>query len=300
MYMSLIFYLSENDGGFFCQIWKLVSNYLYAKKYNLQFLIDDSKWLFKNKLGWRDYFTSLSLVSEQTTIYNPIHDQCNIEDARLNQFSLNEYINAIKEIFVFNSNMDNIYKKKKALLPDMYNSIMIRRGCKMYGESKYISTDNYVKKLIEINNFDIFVQTDDYTAYEEVCKVVKDYGLNINVTTTCPLTQRGAFVFNYQPDIGSPISNLNNEYLLNLKNVNQKSINSYSAEEMKEHVEEMLIGLKLCAESNYLVTDFQSNVTRFLLCIHNNPAHILSIGDVNKPLFNVALKCPAHGFIASL
>mgnify|MGYP000736777108 CR=1 FL=1 len=29
--MSLIFTLKKNDGGFFCQMWKLASNYLFSK-----------------------------------------------------------------------------------------------------------------------------------------------------------------------------------------------------------------------------------------------------------------------------
>ena len=69
---------------------------------------------------------------------------------------------------------------------------------------------------------------------------------------------------------------------------------------MKEHVEEMLIGLKICMESQYLVTDFQSNVTRFLLCTHSNPINVLSVGDIECPLFDIPLKCPAKGFIPQL
>lgn len=66
---------------------------------------------------------------------------------------------------------------------------------------------------------------------------------------------------------------------------------------MKEHVEEMLIGLKICTNSVFLSTDFQSNATRFLLCNHKNPLNVLEVGDVCKPLFDIKIICPAKGFI---
>ena len=296
--MSLIFHLRKNDGGFFCQIWKLVSNYLYAKKHNLKFYIDDSQWMFKHTLGWKDYFASLDILSEQTVISQPVYNELDDENIHLHQFTLNDYISIFKEVFILNDSVRTLYDKYRTQLFSNYNSIMIRRGDKMYGEANYIETKEYVKKLIEKSKLDIFVQTDDYRAYEEVYEYIKSQNLNINVKTSCPNNKRGAFVFNYQPDIGSSLSDLNNNYLLNLAaNVQQKTVNSYSSNEMKEHVEEMLIGLQICMHSNYLVTDLQSNVTRFLLCTHLNPINVLSVGNIQVPLFNIALECPAKGFI---
>jgi hypothetical protein len=99
------------------------------------------------------------------------------------------------------------------------------------------------------------------------------------------------------PSIGSTLSELNNQYLLNLTIVQQKPIKEYSPSEMKDHVEEILVGLTLCAESEYLVTDFQSNSTRFLLCIHRDPSHVLPVGEVPYPPLDMPMQCLAKGFI---
>lgn len=295
--MSLVFRLRQNDGGFFCQLWKLTSNMLYAKKNNFNFFIDDSSWMFTHTLGWRDYFTSLQLVREQEMLH-PIHAECGVDDNRLHQFTLDEYMNTCKEIYKLNDNMEILYKKQRDTLPALYHAIMIRRGDKMYGESSYIETNKYIDTLLNKGHYDIFVQTDDYTAFEEVYQYCKVKYPHINVTTTCPSTKRGAFVFNYQPSVGCSTSELNNSYLLNLTSTHQKSVNSYSPDEMREHVEEMLVGLQLCMNSEYLCTDFQSNVTRYLLCCHKYPEHVLPI-DSSLPSSQCTLKCPALGFITN-
>jgi hypothetical protein len=296
--MSLIFRLKENDGGFFCQLWKLASNILYAKKNYLKLFVDDSTWMFAHTLGWRDYFTSLQLVREQETLPQPIHGECGVDDDRLHQFELDEYMNICKEIYKLNDNMEVLYKKQRDQLPALYHAIMIRRGDKMYGESLYIETHKYIDTLLDKAHRDIFVQTDDYTAYEEVYQYCKTHYPHINVTTTCPLTKRGAFVFNYQPNVGCSTSELNNSYLLQLSNISQKSVNSYSRDEMREHVEEMLVGLQICMNSEYLCIDFQSNVTRYLFCCHKYPDHVLPIHSALPPSHRT-LKCPAHGFITN-
>lgn len=294
--MSLIFTLQANNGGFFCQLWKLASNYLYAEKNKLQFLLDDSTWMFKHTLGWRDYFSSLNLVSETQSIQSPIYRELEVEDSRLHKFTLKQYNDAFKNIYVFNHSLKERLTTQRATfsLTDRYSSIMIRRGDKMYGESAYIDTLEYVKQLEDKNLPIIFVQTDDYKSYEEVCNITKGWETPVQVFTTCPPHQLGAFVFNYAPHSGSKVSDLNNSYLMNLTKHTQKSINKYSPEEMREHVEEMLIGMEICIQSTFLVTDFQSNVTRFLYC---NSRSVGSVGDIAGPTFDTVLVCPAKGFI---
>ena len=294
--MSLVFCLKKEDGGFFCQLWRLTSNLLYARQNNLQFFIDDSQWMFKHTLGWRDYFISLHVLSEHTEIPLPIHQECIVDDSRLHQYTLQEYMSVCKEIYVLNDALRQQYERQKNKLSDKYYSIMIRRGDKMYGESIYLDTKRYVDELFKCGQMlDIFVQTDDYTAYEEVSQYCKTHYPHSNVLTTCPSSKRGAFVFNYQPSVGSSTSELNNSYLLQLTSISQKSIKSYSSDEMKDHVEEMLIGLQVCMNSEYLCTDFQSNVTRYLVCCHKYPEHVIAIDSILLPYHN-KIKCPVYGF----
>ena len=296
--MSLVFQLENKKGGFFCQILKLASNYLYAKKHNLSFFVEDSAWLFQHSRGWRDYFTSLHVIREKIPPL-PIHPELEVEDERLHAYTLQEYMDIIEEIFQVQEEVQDRYEKERKTLPEEYNSIVIRRGDKMYGEAFYISTMEYVKKLLEKSELPIFVQTDDYTAYEEVCECVQRLNKHIDVRTTCPVDKHGTFVFNYEPSIGSVVSEQNNKYLMKLTTRHQKSVNQYSPAERKEYVEELLVGLKICMESRYAVTDFQSNCTRFLVCAHHHPSNVLSVGPIVCPPYDVPVKSIAKGWITS-
>jgi hypothetical protein len=76
----------------------------------------------------------------------------------------------------------------------------------------------------------------------------------------------------------------------------KKSVNIYTSDEMREHVEEMLVGLEICLRSRYLATDYQSNVTRYLVVNHSNFINV----ENNKNLdFNIPMRCPTYGFIVS-
>ena len=288
--MSLIFKLPYNDGGFFCQVWKLVSHYLVSKQYNLEFYIDDTEWMFKNRIGWHDYFKSLIPFYKGGTMDGPVHTI--IEERFLDQFTLEEYRNAFKEIFQFT---DVIQEKLQNTMKELslsnkeYDAIMIRRGDKMYGESDYISTDTYVNKLLEKDTKLIFVQTDDYGAYEEVCELVKDKNIK-------PFGDTSLLEFNYAPEVGSTRTEENNEYLKKISTkARAKSVNQYNAYEMREHVEEMLIGLEICLNSRNLVIDYQSNVTRYLVVNHKN--NTINIGNEETVSFDVPMRCPRYGFI---
>jgi len=299
--MSIVYILPNANGGFFNNLWILSSNYLYAKNNNLDFYIDDIKWTFKHTRGWRDYFSSLKCIDRNTKIKYPIHTQLDVEDTRLEQFTLNDYRNIFKEIFVFTPDLYKRLEKQKTTfeLNSEYSSIMIRRGDKMYGEAYYINTEKYVEVLLGKSTPCILVQTDDYRAYTEVCMSVNTNSINSRIVTTCPSTKLGAFVFNYSPQNGSTKSDNNNNYLVSLSEISQVAIVDLTPREIQEHVEEMLIGLKLCLDSKYLSTDLQSNVTRFLVCNHSNLAGVCLVENDKLPDFNICMKCPAKGFILS-
>jgi len=287
--MSVIFNLKRDSGGFFSQFWQLVERYLYAKTQNTKFYINDDNWLFKHTLGWYDYFSTL-----ETTINNSLENEYKFQN-----FSLNEYRNVCKEIFVFNSVLNdrlNHTMEKFGLIEGEYDTIMIRRGDKMFEESDYIKTDEYVLKLLEKEPKIIFVQTDDYNAYKEVCDIVNLIGLKCKVITTCPDTKYGSFTFNwYRPQVSDKKPIENYLYLANILSESKRSVNEYNSHEMKEHVEEMLVGLTICSKGRYLVTDFQSNVSRYLPIVHSDISKVIPVRD-NMPDFNIPTKCPCNGF----
>jgi len=302
-YMTgLLFKLEKENGGFFCQIWQLVCFYNISKKMNIPIYIDDSEWLFKNNNGWLDYFCNSSLknIKDSPELSNTLYRH--IDDKIRHSFNLQEYKNSITEILRPNKILDERIQKtmiKYDLTKNNFTSIFIRRGDKLYGESKLVITEKYIDTLKNKNINKIFLQTDDYTCYDDFKnnKYIKDN--NIQVYTTCPQDKLGAFVFNYQPSIGSKEDKDTDSYLKELgKNHIQKSVKEYSLEEMKEHIEEMLCGLFICLEGEYLVTDYQSNTSRFLALMFNTDNNI-SVLDEKIPEFNKAVMCPAHGFIES-
>jgi hypothetical protein len=298
--MSLVFKLKKNDGGFFSQMWHLLAYSIIAKKQSMNLLIDDSDWMFTHSLGWRDYFTSLSLLKENSNQKYPI--KTNIDDSLLHQHTLNEYRLECFKVFTFQPSLQSKIEetlRQFNLEKGSYGAVMIRRGDKMYGESYYIPTEVYLKPLLEKNVNKIFVQTDDYNAYLEICKVVKDKNLSIDVFTTCPSDKFGSFTFNYSPEVGSTRSELNNEYLSSLAKLpKKKSVNQYTPTEMKEHVEEMLVGLEVCKFASILSTDFQSNVTRYLYLSHPNLSSVIAVDSIGVTMpLTIPMKCPAHGFL---
>jgi len=294
--MSIFFELKERNGGFFNQLWYLLESYLVSQKYGVNFIINDKNWMFSNKNGWIDYFEPTITINNTTTYSISIYE----EDPILNTFTLQEYRNACSSILKLNTPLLKLLEntlQQFNLIKGNYDAIMIRRGDKMYGESKYINTEKYVNELLNKDTNIIFVQTDDYTAYKEVCNIINKNNKNIKVITTCPETKLGAFQFNYCPEIGSNLTDENDNYLKKLSLLPKlKTVCDYSPIEMKEHVEEMLIGMYICLTSRYLVTDFQSNATRFLKINHSNPENVISVDDTPYQKFNFPVRSPVFGF----
>ena len=290
--MYLSFKLRKNDGGFFSQIWELMAYSIFARINNLDFVIDDSNWLFRHTHGWHDYFSSY-------TIQNTTTPECFevLPKYMINHFTLNDYRQELQKQFRLNNTLNHLLHNTMnslSLVDGEYDAIMIRRGDKMYGESQYISTKVYVDRILEKNPKKIFVQTDDYNAYKEVCELAK----GVEVFTTCPNTKFGSFVFNYNPEVGSTVSKENNDYLVSLQNIQQKTVNTYTSNEIKEHTEEMIVGLQICLRSRFLCIDFQSNVTRFLTVSFPKYENLLSIENLVLD-FSIPVICPNHGFIPS-
>ena len=190
-------------------------------------------------------------------------------------FTVSDYRQGIKELFVFQPYLHELANKvaDELQLGDSYVSIFIRRGDKFLGESVYIPTEAYVAIALSRNPSVIFVQTDDYRAVEETRELVKKHDASIRVVSTCPKEKNGFFLsavensevssHNYiMPDGTEYINRENLDYLNSIPR--QKPFMEYTPHEIKEHVEEMLIGLILCQRSKILVLDNMSNTGRFL------------------------------------
>jgi hypothetical protein len=309
--MSLIYKLSRIHGGFCHQLCRIAGHILLAKKYNLDFYIDDSEWLFTNNKGWRDYFTSLQIYTKDTILREPIYKIALLDDGHNsypsftdpnNYFTLNTYRDIFDEFVILTDSLQIKLKQtidELSLKPGEYDCIMIRRGCRMFFESKYISTEKYIDVLIEKNTSTIFVQTDDYRAYEEVCEYVKNKysDKNIRVITLCLKWKTGIVSYrqNYDEIYRRITETQNKEYVYKLLADDPlKPCDEFTSTEMKEHIEEMLLGFEICTKSRYMVIDLQSNVTRYLFIRNYNKENVITIDNPQvqcdipfpNPIFN--------------
>jgi hypothetical protein len=220
------------------------------------------------------------------------------EDIRL--FTVAEYKQAIKELFDFQPHLlEKARNLQKELGLDTYIAVFIRRGDKLLGESLFIHMQFYAKSALEKNPSTIFVQTDDYRAFLEFKYIIHAINNTIRVLTTCPETKFGMFFTPLDIEKARPAFYLHNnitykfsnniEYLST--NLPQKPLVDYTNAEMREHVEEMLVGIIVCQQAEYIVIDHMSNVSRFIHFSHpRGKEAILAIEDMDlKIVDNVPL-----------
>ena len=276
------------ENGFFSQFFFTINHYIYAKKHNKNFKLDTTKWLFKYKDGWTDYFKDIKLSYTNIT-KEPIkfgHSN-NIYGA-----SIKEYESAIKDIYIYNEKTEEAIlnaKKKLNLLNRKYNSIFIRRGDKLANESDLIAGSMYINVLSAKDKECkiVYLQTDDYGCYLELQEYNKTNNLNLEIITLCEPTSRGS------------INNMHNKNLLvnmeghrhgnrdHIKNnidfiKDSKTLTEMTPQEMYKHTLDMLIGIDILANSNMCVLDYQSNVSRFIKLFHKNPKNVFDIENPNS------------------
>lgn len=306
--MSFIFKLPSCSGGYCNQMWHLIGYYLYSNEKKLEFIVDDSVWSWKNNKGWDDYFNSnfklLKNVSslKKPVFHNPNYNNTGYSRIELNNFTLSNYKNMFENIVILNESLKNKLNDimvKFNLEPKKFDSIMIRRGSKMFYESDYIKTEVYLNKLMAKNTKTIFLQTDDYTCYEELKELIKEKKVDIEVITICPESKRGG-VTAHKHELDMIKNNLhksnNKEYIKTFVHNFKKAEDQFNPEEMKIHMEEIIIGLEICLLSKHLSLDLQSNITRMLFTRYYDNNNVLVCDNSLIPEDNKILINPAHNF----
>lgn len=272
--------------GFFSDGFRLLESYMDCKKNGKKFYLKSADWLFGHTLGWNDYFTTLTDTTDEEL------PEINASLESNKEFTVAQFKEAIREVFVY---QPYLLERADALIKELelvnFVSIFIRRGDKLLGESLFIPSQFYVQRALEKNPDGIFVQTDDYRAFLEVREITHSINPAIRVVTTCPPTKFGMFTdpldmskgrsMSYQGKDGKFFINSNNLNYLST-NVPQKPLAEYTKEEMRIHIEEMLVGIIVCQKANFLVIDHMSNCTRFAVFSHpRGKEAILGIEDLN-------------------
>lgn len=298
--------LDNIKAGFFSSLFFSMNHYIHCKKHNISFKLDSSNWLYKSKNGWTDYFANeveLKGNNEEELFFIFKHDQL------LGEHTMYEYRDALlNEVFIYNEEVKKRIKEKKEELglitPGTYDSIYIRRGDKLCYESKYYSTEQYIKLLLQKNPNcqSIFIQSDDYNCFLDLKKYVEENNLPIKIMTLCRPHEVG--VVNYEINIEDMLD-LNcdiirgdeehKKYFDKIKDKLQKTkpINKMNSEEIYEHTVNMIIGLDIVRHSCYCILDNQSNVSRFINITHDNLQNVFDIRFPNENFNMNRTKVPA-------
>jgi hypothetical protein len=83
-------------------------------------------------------------------------------------------------------------------------------------------------------------------------------------------------------------------YVDKLKNV--KPLINYNSSEMYDHVYEVISGIDIVLNSKYCVTDYQSNVSRFIKLAHIKSSNVFDVENPNNEIDYTKVVCPALSF----
>ena len=305
--MSVITILNKS-AGFFSQFFFMANHFVYAIKNNLVHKIDGSNWLFNYNLGWYDYFENNYLSVNTNRVNNIISSHGNV----LGQFTLSDYKQAIQMLYKYNQNIkDEIDKtqKKLDLINKAYDSIFIRRGDKMCGESYYINGEEYVKQLLKINPECkiIFLQTDDYNCYLEISEYINNNNLDINIITLCDEKMKGGVIVNNinlsgLNDLKNGTKEMtphfhNRDYVKTVFDTLKENIpvTLMTKEQIYNHTSQMIIGIDFVLNSERCICEFSSNVSRFIKLAHKDSSKVYHVLDINKQIDWNITECPGFG-----
>ena len=264
---AVVFQLNK-EGGFYSVFFFLCQAYMYAKATNQDFYVMSTNWYYTHTKGWHDYLTTLiQWEPEFASKYNQVHFTSHMHIPNVD-FKLNDYIQAIKEIYQLKPELEERANEILSKNPELI-SIFVRRGDKItYGEAPFIDISSLLKLInIPKNTKDtIFVQTDDYRVVIELQQELP----NAKLISTVAETKFGSHA---------------------------RIWNKLSSDERKIYTEEMLVGLQVCIKSRLLWTDFTSNVGRFLkLSNFDNTRIYASDRPIPKLILDKNCQNPAYGF----
>ena len=286
--------------GFFSMLFFTFNHAIYANANHLNFRIDSEKWLFKYKDGWTDYFEPYT-IQNQVQIF-PINT---MYPNTLADYSIADYKQIIPRIYRYNKATKEYIEsmRRRINLPDVYDAFYIRRGDKIIsGESKHVGVQQYVDLLYSRNPHAsvVFIQTDDYGVIEEIMEYVRKLNRHLDIRTLCKKSERGTIVFNgcKNGENTNPKGSKEEEYMLQNKAhfEKNKTIEELNPTEMYEHIITMITSIEFVCNSNICITDYQSDVGRFIKLFHRQSSDVINVIEPEKDVDYSKKICPAHSF----
>lgn len=293
---------NKSGSGFYSRFFQILNYYIFCERNKVNFTIKSDDWLYKYKTGWSDYFedVSLNFYTPEKVIDLGLHQT--IDDT----FKIIDYKNAIPAVYKYNdytrSEIQTI-KSSFGLEDGKYDAIYIRRGDKLVAESVFIPEEKYLNLLLikNPNCKTIFLQTDDYNCFVELEKQINVQRLPIKVVTTCDKDSVGVIVHKNE------ISGLNDaakhhdknkQYLETIidKLNKTKPVHEMNSEEIRKHTMDILVGVEIASKSKVCITDYQSNVARFIKLYHVNPSNVYDVNNPDNDIDYEKAICPTFGF----
>lgn len=285
--------------GFYSQFFFTINHYIRAIKNNQGFSLISSNWLFKYREGWTDYFEPIKTNFPEDTQVT----EWACHGYSLAGYKISDYRAVIPDIYRYNNTIQAAIiaaQRNFGLIPNEYGAIFIRRGDKLVHESNYTHASKYLQKLLNLypTMEILYVQTDDYNSILELEEYIREHSLNISVLTSCPKDCRGIIIFPAHKNsllLGSVLDG-NKEYLNKCAFQNVRPVTEMNPEEVYEHTKRMLIGLELVMQARCVVTDYESNVSRFIkLRMEHDKVHSVLEKEENEPDYDKIVN-PACGF----
>jgi len=314
-------FLETKDAGFFSSFFFMINHYLYAQINKHSFRLNTENWLFKAENGWTDYFLPIDfdpvVPSPQNVETKEIHGHAKT----LANYPMNLYRTIMPKIYRLNETLLAEIEKNRMVFDQFrtsqnssleYGAIFVRRGDKLIEESLLVSAEHYLDYLLEIypNVQTVFVQTDDYNvflellAYQEKTPKIQ----HIQLYTLCKAHLKGGMVITkhyydycHDPAFESNLQKIqipkNRDYL----QAHQENLKAFlplemqTPSEIREHTTDMLVGIDFLLKSKVCVTDYLSNVTRFIKFAHPKVDAVYDVLRRTNKLDMYITGCPAYG-----
>ena len=283
----------KRESGFFSTFFFTMNHFIYCKKNEITFKLQSNEWFYKSEKGWEDYFVPVDLQfsdtnNEETIIASHGKVLC--------KYPIYEYKNILFDIYTYNQRTkDKIHETKTRLGLSEYGSIFIRRGEKLIFESKLYETHKYIEMLLDKYPTckHVFLQTDDYNCFIELQDYIKDKKLDIKVSTLCHEDMRGVYLSDNLVNQGTNISR-NQHYIQKIHREPRQTlaVANMNPTQIYDHTMDMIVGLDIVFNSEYCITDYQSNVSRFIKLAHKNFDNVFDMDGFELDL-NCEI-CPSY------
>lgn len=280
----------RSDCGFFSVYFFLMCAYIYCCETDRRLRLNDQHWKFSWEKGWVDYFEK----NDRVLLHDEL-DDCHLVLRHMKEPDVDYCRPGCRyPLSVYRRHIRQLYQLKPELLErcDAYGmtgdyvSIFVRLGDKLYEESKYYQPSFYVNLLYEKypNITKVFIHSDDH---DEVLKIAEEI-----------LSRDDNILVYYITDSSDCGGALVQERLRRLGNITKKSVDQMNPQELKFHTEKMLCAIELMRRSQCLITDYQSNVSRFMKLYFTCPVYsIMGEEDVWLDMdADIPVRNPSYGF----